>query len=147
MQVRADHLATQPARSGLKPLYTVHGDEPLLAQEAGLKMEHVPYRGETPMLQDMLGGAIPTPGDYELHKAGGVRDGMTGTLVPGAVASYAVWQVPGGADALDVTAPADAVQRWSTDPRSRVPALPPLGPDDELPTCLQTVHRGELIHG
>lgn len=80
-------------------------------------------------------------------RAGGVRDGMTGTLVPGAVASYAVWQVPGGADALDVTAPADAVQRWSTDPRSRVPALPPLGPDDELPTCLQTVHRGELIHG
>jgi predicted amidohydrolase YtcJ len=80
-------------------------------------------------------------------RAGGVRDGMTGTLVPGAVASYAVWQVPGGAEALDVTAPADAVQRWSTDPRSRVPALPPLGPDDELPTCLQTVHRGELIHG
>lgn len=80
-------------------------------------------------------------------RAGGVRDGMTGTLVPGAVASYAVWQVPGGADALDVTAPADAVQRWSTDPRSRVPVLPPLGPDDELPTCLQTVHRGELIHG
>ncbi|WP_061002369.1 amidohydrolase [Mycolicibacterium mucogenicum] len=80
-------------------------------------------------------------------RAGGVRDGMTGTLVPGAVASYAVWQVPGGADALDVTAPDDAVQRWSTDPRSRVPVLPPLGPDDELPTCLQTVHRGELIHG
>ncbi|MDR3659432.1 MAG: amidohydrolase family protein [Mycobacterium sp.] len=80
-------------------------------------------------------------------RAGGVRDGMTGTLVPGAVASYAVWRVPGGAEALDVTAPADAVQRWSTDPRSRVPALPPLGPDDELPTCLQTVHRGELIHG
>ena len=48
---------------------------------------------------------------------------------------------------VPVTAPADAVQRWSTDPRSRVPALPPLGPDDELPTCLQTVHRGELIHG
>jgi predicted amidohydrolase YtcJ len=80
-------------------------------------------------------------------RAGGVRDGMTGTLVPGAPASYAVWRVPGGAEALDVTAPADAVQRWSTDPRSRVPALPPLGPDDDLPTCVRTVRRGEVIHG
>lgn len=80
-------------------------------------------------------------------RAGGTRDGVTGTLNPGAPASYAVWQVPGGPDALDVVAPADAVQRWSTDPRSRVPALPPLGPDDELPTCLQTVHRGVSIHG
>jgi len=34
MQVRADQLATQLARSGLKSLYTLHGDEPLLAQEA-----------------------------------------------------------------------------------------------------------------
>jgi DNA polymerase-3 subunit delta len=34
MQVRADQLETVLAR-GLKPLYTVHGDEPLLAQEAG----------------------------------------------------------------------------------------------------------------
>jgi DNA polymerase-3 subunit delta len=34
MQVRADQLEAQLAR-GLKPLYTVYGDEPLLAQEAG----------------------------------------------------------------------------------------------------------------
>lgn len=34
MQVRADQLATQLARGGLKSLYTIHGDEPLLAQEA-----------------------------------------------------------------------------------------------------------------
>jgi len=34
MQVRADQLESQLAR-GLRPLYTVHGDEPLLAQEAG----------------------------------------------------------------------------------------------------------------
>jgi DNA polymerase III subunit delta len=34
MQVRADQLAAQLSR-GLKPVYTVHGDEPLLAQEAG----------------------------------------------------------------------------------------------------------------
>ena len=34
MQVRADQLATQLARGGLKALYTIQGDEPLLAQEA-----------------------------------------------------------------------------------------------------------------
>ena len=64
-------------------------------------------------------------------RAGGVRDGVTGTLVPGAPASYAVWET----DELEVSAPADAVQRWSTDPRSRVPALPRLGADDPLPRC------------
>ena len=77
-------------------------------------------------------------------RAGGVRDGVAGTLAPGAPASYAVWDVPAG---LEVAAPADTVQRWSTDPRSRVPALPRLGVDDPLPTCRQTVHRGVVIHG
>jgi predicted amidohydrolase YtcJ len=74
-------------------------------------------------------------------RAGGVRDGTTGTLVPGAPASYAVWE----ADEFEVSAPADAVQRWSTDRRSRVPALPRL--DGRLPRCRQTVHRGAVIHG
>ncbi|HEX2283291.1 MAG TPA: amidohydrolase [Mycobacterium sp.] len=74
-------------------------------------------------------------------RAAGVRDGVTGTLVPGAPASYAIWE----ADELEVSAPADAVQRWSTDRRSRVPALPRL--DDSLPRCRQTVHRGVVIHG
>jgi predicted amidohydrolase YtcJ len=74
-------------------------------------------------------------------RAGGVRDGTTGTLVPGAPASYAVWE----ADEFEVSAPADAVQRWSTDRRSRVPALPRL--DGRLPRCQQTVHRGAVIHG
>jgi predicted amidohydrolase YtcJ len=76
-------------------------------------------------------------------RAGGVRDGVTGTLVPGAPASYAVWETVD----LDVSAPADAVQRWSTDPRSRVPALPRLDPESPLPRCLQTVHRGVVLHG
>ncbi len=76
-------------------------------------------------------------------RAGGVRDGKTGTLVPGATASYAVWD----AGVLDVSAPRDAVQRWSTDPRSRVPALPRLDPTGALPRCRQTVHRGAVIYG
>ncbi|OBK43661.1 amidohydrolase [Mycobacterium sp. 1081908.1] len=75
-------------------------------------------------------------------RAAGARDGQAGTLVPGAPASYAVWD----AGPLDVHAPRDAVQRWSTDPRSRVPALPPLGPADALPRCRRTVHRGVVIH-
>lgn len=74
-------------------------------------------------------------------RAGGTRDGVTGTLVPGAPATYAIWE----ADEFEVSAPADAVQRWSTDPRSRVPVLPRL--DGELPRCRQTVHRGLVLHG
>ncbi len=76
-------------------------------------------------------------------RAAGVQDGRTGTLVPGAPASYAVWD----AGELDVHAPRDAVARWSTDPRARVPALPRLGPTDALPRCRRTVHRGAVIHG
>jgi predicted amidohydrolase YtcJ len=76
-------------------------------------------------------------------RAGGVRDGVTGTLVPGAPASYAIWDT----GALDVSAPADTVQRWSTDPRSRVPVLPRLDPGDPPPRCLKTVHRGVVLHG
>ena len=76
-------------------------------------------------------------------RAGGIRDGVTGTLVPGAPASYAIWETGD----LDVTAPAHTVQRWSTDPRSRVPTLPRLDPDGLLPSCRQTVHRGMVLHG
>ena len=76
-------------------------------------------------------------------RAGGVRDGLTGTLVPGAPASYAVWETGD----LDVAAPADAVQRWSTDPRSQVPELPRLDAGDPLPRCRQTVHRGVVLYG
>ena len=39
MQVRAEQLEAHLAR-GLKPLYTVYGDEPLLAQEAGDAIRH-----------------------------------------------------------------------------------------------------------
>jgi predicted amidohydrolase YtcJ len=80
-------------------------------------------------------------------RAAGVRDGVTGTLVPGAPASYAVWDLPGGADDLEVAAPSDTVARWSTEPNSRVPALPSLDPSHPLPTCRTTVHRGAVLHG
>ncbi len=75
-------------------------------------------------------------------RAGGVRDGVAGTLVPGAPASYAVWE----AEDLVVAAASDTVQRWSTDPRSRVPGLPALDPDAALPRCLRTVREGVVIY-
>lgn len=76
-------------------------------------------------------------------RAGGVQDGITGTLVPGAPASYVIWD----ADDLEVSAPGDGVQRWSTDPRSRVPALPRLHPGGPLPRCVSAVHRGVTLYG
>ncbi|WP_421846166.1 amidohydrolase [Mycobacterium sp.] len=76
-------------------------------------------------------------------RAGGVRDGKAGTLVPGAPASYAVWD----AGVLDTHRPREGVRRWSTDPRSRGPALPRLGATDPLPSCRKTVHRGAVIYG
>lgn len=75
-------------------------------------------------------------------RAGGVRDGAAGTLNPGAPASYVLWE----AGELEVSAPADSVQRWSTDPRSRVPALPRLAEDAPIPVCIKSVHRGRVVY-
>ncbi|GAA4868451.1 MULTISPECIES: amidohydrolase [Saccharopolyspora] len=74
-------------------------------------------------------------------RAAGVDDGLTGTLVPGAPATYAVWE----AGELVVATSDSRVQRWSTDPRSGVPALPDVSPEARLPRCLRTVLRGETI--
>ncbi|MFF5990745.1 amidohydrolase [Prauserella flavalba] len=76
------------------------------------------------------------------HRAAGVNDGVTGSLVPGAPAHYAVWE---SAD-LVVATPDSRVQRWSTDPRAQVPGLPPLEPGAPLPRCLRTVRAGEVIY-
>ncbi|MGH3723415.1 MAG: amidohydrolase [Mycobacterium sp.] len=77
-------------------------------------------------------------------RAQGIHDGLTGTLTPGAPASYAIWET----GELTINTSQPGVQRWSTDPRSRVPALPDLaGAAAVLPKCLRTVHRGKVIHG
>ncbi|MDR7303483.1 amidohydrolase [Haloactinomyces albus] len=75
-------------------------------------------------------------------RAAGIDDGVTGTLVPGAPATYAVWD----AGELVTGTPDSRVQRWSTDPRSGVPGLPDLAPGKRLPRCLRTVLRGETIY-
>ncbi|MBU8825893.1 amidohydrolase [Mycolicibacterium goodii] len=100
----------------------------------------VTHRTPTAAISPRAAFAAATRGGW---RAGGVREGVSGTLTPGAPASYAIWD----ADDLEVSAPANAVQRWSTDPRSRVPPLPRLAEDADLPRCRQTVHRGVVIHG
>ncbi|MFB9903537.1 amidohydrolase [Allokutzneria oryzae] len=75
-------------------------------------------------------------------RACGVNDGVTGTLAPGAPATYAVWE----AGDLVVAAPDNRVQRWSTDPRSGVPGLPSLTSSDPLPRCVRTVRSGQTIY-
>ncbi|MFX4292143.1 amidohydrolase [Streptomyces bohaiensis] len=82
---------------------------------------------------------------FAAHTRGGWRalgrDGE-GTLVPGAVADYAVWR----SGHLVVQAADDRVARWSTDPRSGTPGLPDLTPGEPLPQCLRTVVGGRTVH-
>lgn len=75
-------------------------------------------------------------------RAAGLRDGVAGTLVPGAEASYAIWETGD----LVVAPSSKAISRWSTDPRSRVPALPDFSSDAPLPRCLATVRSGRTIY-
>lgn len=74
------------------------------------------------------------------HRAAGRLDRAVGTLVPGATASLAVVR------AGELVRPqADtSVQRWSTDPRSRIPLLPDLGPGFVEPTTLLTMVAGRV---
>lgn len=62
-----------------------------------------------------------------------------GVLQPGSPASFALWET----GELVAKAADDAVQRWSTDPRSGVPPMPDLaGP---APTCLSVVSEGTRL--
>lgn len=76
------------------------------------------------------------------YRATGLTDGLVGTLVPGAPADFAVWDVA----ELAAAAPDARVQRWSTDPRSRVPPLPRLESGVPMPRCMRTVRRGATIY-
>ncbi len=66
---------------------------------------------------------------------------MAGQLVPGAPASFAVWEV----EELMVQVADGRVQSWSTDPRARTPLLPALDTGSD-PVCLQTVRDGVELH-
>ncbi|MCB4207516.1 amidohydrolase [Arthrobacter sp. UM1] len=73
------------------------------------------------------------------HASGGPRHGE-GQLVPGAPASFAVWEI----EQLAIQAPNPTASAWSTDPRSRVPMLPALD-TDSMPRALRTVSDGVTI--
>lgn len=66
---------------------------------------------------------------------------MAGQLVPGAPASFAVWEV----EELMVQVADGRVQSWSTDPRARTPLLPALDTGTD-PVCLQTVRDGMELY-
>jgi len=76
------------------------------------------------------------------HRAAGRTDRGIGTLSVGAPAHLAI------VEAGELVRPAGdpLVQRWSTDPRSRVPLLPDLTPGVELPRTLATVVAGRVVH-
>lgn len=97
------------------------------------------HRTETARISARAAFTAHTRGGW---RAAGHRDGLTGVLTPRAPATYAVWQ----AGPLVAPTTDTRVQRWSTDPRARIPALPSLDPGDPLPTCLRTVLRGVTIY-
>jgi predicted amidohydrolase YtcJ len=66
---------------------------------------------------------------------------MAGQLVPGAPATFAVWEV----EELMVQVADGRVQSWSTDPRARTPLLPALDTGTD-PVCLQTVRDGHELY-
>lgn len=66
---------------------------------------------------------------------------MAGQLVPGAPATFAVWDV----EELMVQVADGRVQSWSTDPRARTPLLPALDTGSD-PVCLQTVRDGAELY-
>lgn len=57
---------------------SVHLAAEMIADTMGIKMRHVPYRGDAPALQDVLGGRVPVmmanlPGVIEYVRAGKLR--------------------------------------------------------------------------
>lgn len=62
-----------------------------------------------------------------------------GVLQPGSPASFALWET----GELVTKAADDAVQRWSTDPRSGVPPMPDL--EGPAPTCVSLVDNGTVL--
>jgi predicted amidohydrolase YtcJ len=90
------------------------------------------------------GSGLSARAAFTAHTRGGWRAaGLddVGDLVPGAPATFAVWEVAGE---LVVQTPDDRVAGWSTDPRAGVAGLPDLDAPD--PVCRRTVLDGRPIH-
>ncbi|MTD16822.1 amidohydrolase family protein [Nakamurella sp. YIM 132087] len=75
------------------------------------------------------------------HRAAGRIDRGIGSIVVGAPAHLAIVRA---GELIRPIADA-AVARWSTDPRSRVPLLPDLGPGNDLPETVATLVAGRPV--
>lgn len=83
---------------------------------------------------------------FDAHTRGGHRARRWdegGVLIPGAEATYAVWDLD---VRLDGPTPDSRVASWSTQAPADRPALPDLSPDLELPVCVQSVVAGRLVY-
>jgi predicted amidohydrolase YtcJ len=90
------------------------------------------------------GSGLSARAAFSAHTRGGWRaalDDAQGELVPGAPATFAVWDVPGE---LVVQTPSEGVSGWSTDPRAGVSGLPDLSAPD--PVCRRLVIAGLQAH-
>jgi predicted amidohydrolase YtcJ len=90
------------------------------------------------------GSGLSARAAFAAHTRGGwraARRDEEGELVPGAPATFAVWQVEGE---LVVQTPDERVTGWSTDARSGVAGLPDL--EGPVPRCLTTVVNGRTVH-
>ena len=91
------------------------------------------------------GQSLSARAAFLAHTRGGWRaarrDGE-GVLVPGALATLAVWSVGD----LVVQAADARVSSWSTDPRSGTPGLPDLSDGAPTPRCLRLLRAGRVLH-
>lgn len=139
----------------------------MFANEAGIELQHVPYRGTQPALVDLLGGRVPalisTQGEFLAHKkAGSLRvlavasDKRSSALpdvptfaeqgFPTVIASdYVGFYLPSGA-ARDVTENAHAHLRaaLATDPVRAALADTGIEPGNSSPQQLGALVRDEL---
>ncbi len=91
------------------------------------------------------GSGVTARAAFTAHTRGSHRAARRmdrGILTIGAVADLAIWQ----AGELIRPEAAELAQRWSTDPRSRVPLLPDLQPGAALPTCVATIAAGKISY-
>lgn len=76
-----------------------------------------------------------------IYRATGTPNPLTGQLVPGAAAHFALWQIT----ELMVQTPDSRISAWSTDPRARTPLLPVLAQDVPRPQLVGLYRAGQAV--